>query len=243
MKAHREGSRGQLLRLAKVVGHDRVTEMESLLPNGGGGLFATKTIRASAKTSICQYAGNFVDDAPADRGSYLFQIPDGRFIDGDPLKGFGALSNDPRDDGRVNAQLRWNGEAVMMYATEDIFAGEEIFISYGLEYWLHHIERLPQEERAAVMEEQAAAQKRQEQRVESRARAEPDTWGDSSSEGDSSQRSDIFSDNGNLETNSDSSTEESYTQDEDVVDLTADSAGSESTTPPATAARARPPLL
>jgi hypothetical protein len=51
---------------------------------------------------------------------------------------FGPYANDPRDDLRVNAKIKYvntTGKFGLYALEDDIEKGEEIFVAYGDDYW------------------------------------------------------------------------------------------------------------
>jgi hypothetical protein len=67
---------------------------------------------------------------------------------------YGRFINDPRDDSLVNAKVVLKGGRLMVIATTEILHGEEIYIDYGVEYWLDRLDCLSKED-AAMVEAQA----------------------------------------------------------------------------------------
>jgi len=108
----------------------------------GIGLFARKTLKV--KDIICLYSGNLV---PENTGSmYIAEVsvPEGKiFIDGQDVENFsGRWINHSI---RPNAQLVHPIGGILQYkkrfaifveCTKDIYNGQEIFIDYGIEYFL-----------------------------------------------------------------------------------------------------------
>lgn len=48
---------------------------------------------------------------------------------------YGRFINDPRNDHLVNARIVMRGDKMVVIALEEIKPGQEIFISYGEDYW------------------------------------------------------------------------------------------------------------
>jgi SET domain-containing protein len=48
---------------------------------------------------------------------------------------YGRYVNDPLNDHLVNARIVMRGDKMILIALEEIKPGQEIFISYGEEYW------------------------------------------------------------------------------------------------------------
>ena len=59
------------------------------------------------------------------------------YIDGGSKSSYGPMANDPLDDERCNAKIYQvgNSDRVVLIPTCDIKCGDEIFVSYGKEYW------------------------------------------------------------------------------------------------------------
>ena len=125
----------------------------------GEGLFACKSLpfkegrcRAEDQAPICSYVGIRLTYAqfqllPPSACSYLWgpnskpgciPPPDWFCVDArDPNSCYGRYSNDPFDDEKVDAKILRNKSTntIHLYPTREILAGEEIYISYGPEYW------------------------------------------------------------------------------------------------------------
>lgn len=65
---------------------------------------------------------------------YSVDIGHGRVLDAICKRKAGSYVNDPRDQQKVNSELRNDGK---LYATADIFKGDEILVDYGDNYWKH----------------------------------------------------------------------------------------------------------
>lgn len=119
----------------------------STLEGAGRGLFVTAPLPRGAV--ITDFDGERVDRAqamsrnPSHMRVVLYQF---LYIDGlrEPLpgRGWGSFANDPRDPQRVNAAFRnvwpWRGAPtprVALCATRALRPGEEVFVSYGRDYW------------------------------------------------------------------------------------------------------------
>lgn len=116
---------------------------KSLLPGAGKGLF-TKTDIVKG-TRIVEYKGKkrkWVDAKHEDGyNGYLMRVTRSVVIDALPATdAFGRYANDARGLTRVetlknNAEYISEGTRCYIDATRNIKAGEEIFVSYGREYW------------------------------------------------------------------------------------------------------------
>ena len=117
---------------------------ESTLPNAGDGLFAIKTFRCDAW--ICEYKGQYVQAEEIDpENDYILSWPDdGVFLDHTPPNCcYARYANDALNPCFDNACLarrvvRIRGKPVVQYglvALHGIDVGEEIFVSYGTEFW------------------------------------------------------------------------------------------------------------
>lgn len=117
----------------------------STLPNAGKGLFTTKAIKKSEK--IIEYRGEIIDwkeyekRVKEDKDGYLFYINKKRCIDAYTTPQYKArYANDATGLSRVkglknNASYEIEGDRCFIIADRNIAAGEEIFVSYGKEYW------------------------------------------------------------------------------------------------------------
>ena len=66
---------------------------------------------------------------------------------------YGRYTNDPLDDTLVNAKVITKGDRLVIIATTDIYEGDEIFISYGAQYWAEKLGRLKPDQAAQILEE------------------------------------------------------------------------------------------
>jgi hypothetical protein len=115
---------------------------KSLVPGDSGwGLFAEKKIREGA--TVCGYGGVEVRPETLARGDvdrdYMAEaIKDhvtGERIcmDGiNELSGYGRFAQDPIDEGKVNAKLKWKDGRLVIVAMVDIAPGDEIYLHYGV---------------------------------------------------------------------------------------------------------------
>ncbi len=115
----------------------------SLLPNAGKGLFTRVDIKKGDR--IVEYAGRrkkWKDVKHLDgHNGYLMRLNRTTAIDAKPLRsGKGRYANDAMGLARVpglrnNAEYLIYGNRVFIEATRNIRKGEEIFVSYGKEFW------------------------------------------------------------------------------------------------------------
>lgn len=168
------------LREQKIRGHEGVRVMPSSIPGAGRGLFSARKVKEGA--SICDYAGVIVPKAEVNRDSYdsdyVFEYEvKGKAVcvDARMLRScYGRFINDPVDDHRVNnARAVTRGNRLIIVATTEIQPGEEIFISYGLDYWMDRLSVLPGETAARVQKEYAERERRRAQRKIGRGEEHP----------------------------------------------------------------------
>jgi uncharacterized protein len=114
----------------------------SSLPNSGKGLFTKVFI--PKKTLIVEYQGEIckwkdVEDN-FDNG-YIYYVNRNHVIDaGNSVKFLARYANDAFGLSKIkgtrnNSKYKTKGRQVFIESVEDIPAGEEIFVSYGEEYW------------------------------------------------------------------------------------------------------------
>mgnify|MGYP000432075209 CR=1 FL=1 len=121
---------------------------QSTIPNGGKGLFTT--IDRAKNEVLLEYTGDILTQRELDveypgdtRAVYVLQLRSGDnplYIDSkDPQRSSVArYANDCSNSGNVkcNAEFVNNYDAwITLVATRNIAAGEEIFASYGPQYW------------------------------------------------------------------------------------------------------------
>lgn len=117
----------------------------SQLPNSGKGLFTSKAIKKGEK--IIEYKGEIIDWKEYERrvelneDGYLFFINKKHCIDAFKTPQHKArFANDASGLGRVkglknNCVYDIEKDKCFIVATKNIEAGEEIFVSYGKDYW------------------------------------------------------------------------------------------------------------
>ncbi|HTC01480.1 MAG TPA: SET domain-containing protein-lysine N-methyltransferase [Ferruginibacter sp.] len=114
----------------------------SSLPNSGKGLFTKVFI--PKKTLIVEYQGEIckwkdVEDN-FDNG-YIYYVNRNHVIDaGKSVKFLARYANDAFGLSKIkgtrnNSKYKTKGRQVFIESVEDIHPGEEIFVSYGEEYW------------------------------------------------------------------------------------------------------------
>jgi len=160
----------------RKFGHNRVAIMESLIPNAGKGLFCT--VQREQNDLICSYEGMRLTQAQVEEEGrdldYVFgtgnKEGDMTFVDAANIQScFGRFANDPRDDSQVNAKIIAKGNRFYLVATTEIAPGDEIYLSYGLEYWMQRLTKLPAALAKVVETEHAHKQKRVSRLGEDRA--------------------------------------------------------------------------
>ena len=134
----------QLIRKVKVV--------SSRIPNAGLGLFAMKKFRTNDK--IIEYTGRRMTEQEVERkwpgdtlAPYAFRVSNSRlmgYIDASRTNtGVGRYANDAGYRGRNrryrasenNAKVTRFGHRLWVVATEKIYPGDEITVSYNRTYW------------------------------------------------------------------------------------------------------------
>jgi hypothetical protein len=130
---------------AKKCGFNRVVIAPSTIEGAGLGLFLSRD-KVKAGGLITSYEGERLTQKQADEEgrdlAYVYcsgKDPEGHMRYDDALAPdncFGRCSNDPRDDHLDNAKEAMKGGRLILIATVDINEGDEIFLNYGVEYWL-----------------------------------------------------------------------------------------------------------
>jgi SET domain-containing protein len=102
----------------------------------GLGLFALRDI--PARRRVIEYVGELITDEEAGRrrGKYLFDLGDGRAIDGRARSNPARYVNHSCDP---NAEAFISGRRVWVWSRRRIRAGEEITIDYGPAYFDEYI--------------------------------------------------------------------------------------------------------
>ena len=125
--------------------NDYLEVKTSTIPDTGKGLFTLKDIKKGER--IIEYLGEPISSAECDRRAeknqygYIFQISKNKFIDAFHVPdALARYANDANGLVKVkgirnncNYEVwKWRG---WIKAEKNIKAGEEIFVSYGAEYW------------------------------------------------------------------------------------------------------------
>jgi uncharacterized protein len=120
---------------------------KSTLPKAGKGLFTKEEIKKGE--IVCEYEGEKVtwkeclrrNEAQTGKGAYYFHITDKHCVDAQhTLWAMGRYANDASGFSRVkglrnNAQYEVIKGKPYIVALRKISSKEEIFVSYGKEYW------------------------------------------------------------------------------------------------------------
>jgi uncharacterized protein len=115
----------------------------STIPGSGKGLFTKQFI--AKETRIVEYKGKIttwkiIKESPVFNG-YVFYINRNRVIDAmNYKKAFGRFANDAKGITKIkglknNCRYEVEGNKVFIIAAINIDAGNEIFVSYGKDYW------------------------------------------------------------------------------------------------------------
>ena len=114
----------------------------STIPGAGKGLFTKQFIEKGAR--IVQYKGKrtaWKAIQQQEFNGYVYYIKRDLVIDArNYIKTFGRYANDAKGISRLkkfnnNSRYVVEGQSVFIEAIKDINAGEEVFVSYGKEYW------------------------------------------------------------------------------------------------------------
>lgn len=123
---------------------DHLVVRKSKIPNAGQGLFyeAPRMLEPIiAGSVICYYTGHrhdFLSQKTLHDKSYLLNIAAGIFVDPGPLLSIKArYINDPLNEKVVNCEFKPDPKhfRCAVVALRDISHGEELFVSYGEQYW------------------------------------------------------------------------------------------------------------
>ncbi len=74
---------------------------------------------------------------------------------------FGRFANDPVDDSLVNAKIVLRGKKLYLMATTEIEEGEEIYLSYGMDYWISRLDKQPTAEAVEIRRDHGRRQQRE----------------------------------------------------------------------------------
>ena len=114
----------------------------STVPGAGRGLFSL--VARSVGEHLVDYTGEIISAAECEKrypkdtvGVYCFQVSSSLFIDSALCRGVGASANASRRGIRPNARFVPNARSgsARIEITRRVRAGDEIFVSYGSEYW------------------------------------------------------------------------------------------------------------
>jgi hypothetical protein len=146
----------EVMKQAKRCGHNRVKITKSTIIAAGQGLFIGGKGTAKAGKIICSYEGQKLsrEEAEASKSAYIFEfkyLDEVYYVDAESKTScYGRFANDKRDDSKVNAKILVRGGKLFVMAMVDIQPGEEVFIDYGVEYWMDHLDQLSDQDRAEV---------------------------------------------------------------------------------------------
>lgn len=132
------------LRAQRVVGHNLVCLLPSLLPGVEVGVFAYSPIKAN--WLVCAYTGKRTTAPPVGSPVVFEAIKDRLWIVGDPESSFGPSINHHSDERRVNCKIVFRTYKATVRTTRAIIPGEELLAFYGLDYWAVFGSRLPPDE-------------------------------------------------------------------------------------------------
>jgi len=119
------------------IPNDFVGETNSTILEAGLGLFAKRDIKKGDK--ICDYLGKLYRRVPKGDARYCIRLLNGSYIDAIDIKScHGRFANDACHKLLDNAIFVEDFDnSVYLEASRDIRAGEEIFCSYGWDYYLN----------------------------------------------------------------------------------------------------------
>jgi hypothetical protein len=120
----------------KTIGADVMVRPSH--PAKGEGLFARSDVAKG--DFISEYTGEKISTAAADasKSRYLFELDDEWTIDGSPRSNIARYINhscEPNAEAEIHGLPALSGGRILISATRDISAGEEITIDYGGEYF------------------------------------------------------------------------------------------------------------
>ena len=123
--------------------YEHVHVENSTLHNAGYGLFVDDDHSFKVGDIICEYGGELVDFDLAGtddyHSDYLFKVSKDWVIDAeDQNSGYGRYMNDPIVSSKVNAKIMARKKRLIaeVVATKPIKSNKEIFVSYGIDYWM-----------------------------------------------------------------------------------------------------------
>jgi len=141
----------------RKFGRGRVDVRKSLIPGDTGwGLFAVK--KMDQGTEICSYEGVEVSQDTLRLGygnrDYVaaavknHKTKEMIYIDAlNEFCCYGRFSQDPIDELLVNAKIMWRNGRLVLIAMVPIEPGDEIYVSYGRDYWMTRLHYLSKEHR------------------------------------------------------------------------------------------------
>jgi uncharacterized protein len=118
---------------------------KSTLPGAGLGLFTDEPFKKG--DTVIEYLGEIITWAEAlkrdekGKGGYVFFVNNKHCIDAYPqIDSLGKYANDAKGFSRIeglknNAEYQTSKKRAYIIATKAINAGDEIFVSYGSDYW------------------------------------------------------------------------------------------------------------
>lgn len=111
---------------------DKLTIKQSLIPNGGRGVFANKDFKKGELIEVCplitDHKKNFINSKIKD---YTFKS---KFKKGEEVIAFGMCSMYNHSD-NFNINHNQDPENMIFKAGRDIKKGEELYVNYGGDYW------------------------------------------------------------------------------------------------------------
>lgn len=123
---------------------------ESQIPGSGNGLFTAIPVYKYEVIAI--FKGKILSDKEAQcratngEDTYFINMPDGTILDSMKVKCFGKYANDAT--GPVKTEYKNNSKItldedgnVCVVANRNILVGEEIFCSYGSDYWKKYADK------------------------------------------------------------------------------------------------------
>lgn len=121
----------------------------SQIPNSGRGLFTAIDIEIDEVISI--FKGEVLSDdevksrTESGDDDYFMNLPNGDILDCKRTECFAKYANDAEGSNtgfRNNCIISMNDDDVVLVATQDIKAGDEIFVEYGENYWNNNSYRI-----------------------------------------------------------------------------------------------------
>jgi hypothetical protein len=142
--------------VAKKLGYRKVVVKESLIPGDTGyGLYASK--EAKKGEILCSYEGIEVPAEALESGEYSntdyvveamksHRTREKIYMDSPrDTDCFGRYAQDPINEDYVNAKILWRDGKMVVVATMDVQTGDEIYVHYGLDYWMERLHFLSKE--------------------------------------------------------------------------------------------------